>query len=670
MIDGLPHRGLRKGWPMLAIGASLGLGANAANAQLTDPPAPPAPVAIDRTAVTGQRAAENALRAADDGFGTRIGRESVGIYKTTKVRGFSPIDAGNIRIDGLYFDQAWPIGSHLLEATNIRVGIATLGLPFPSPTGIVDYRLRKPGDELAASLLAAADAWGTVSFEGDISAPIIADRLSVAGGVTINHFNDYNGTRTRSSELSAALRWTPTANIEITPFWSRERQNAQDGVLYLPAGDYLPPPVTRRRFLGPDWARFEGSFTNYGVLATVRPGKGWTLRAGLFRSVIDSHQEFSNLLVDLLPDGRGDQLIIADPPSRSASTSGELRLSRSVSEGPRRHQLHFSLRGRAGDRSFDGSDYADLGTTVVDGIVTAPKPAFLFTEQQQDRVRQWTAGIAYEGRWAGIGELGIGVSRTDYRKRIGLPGLPPVSTDASPWLFNVNVTAQVAHGLVAYAGYVTGLEESGVAPANASNRNEPLPAISTSQRDAGLRWSITPKLALIAGVFDVRKPYYNLAADGRFALLGNVVNRGIEVSMAGAVTPRLNIVAGAVLLRPQVTGEAVTRGIVGARPVGAISQRVQGNIDWRLPFLDGVSVDSRIAYQSAQTATVDNNVRVPARTIVDVGGRYRFTLAGKDATLRLVVANIFDKRGFDAKGAGVYDIIPRRLASGYLTIDF
>ncbi|NDP48423.1 MAG: TonB-dependent receptor, partial [Sulfuriferula multivorans] len=278
--------------------------------------------------------------------------------------------------------------------------------------------------------------------------------------------------------------------------------------------------------------------------------------------------------------------------------------------------------------------------------------------------------IAYEGRWRGLGAIGIGISRTSYHKRIGLPGLPPVSTDAQPWLFNVNAAVNVLPQLVAYAGYVTGLEESGVAPANATNRNEALPAIRTSQRDAGVRWAVTPKVAVIAGVFDVRKPYYNLASDGRFALLGDVVNRGIEASVAGAVTPRLNVVVGAVLLRARVTGEAVAQGRVGALPVGSIARRLQGNIDWRTPFLPGVSLDAKVSYQSAQTATTNNSVAIPSRTTVDIGGRYSFKLDGKAATLRVAVVNVFDVQGFDLKGAGAYDIIPGRLASAYLTIDF
>ena len=56
-------------------------------------------------AANAQRAGENAVAAAEDAFGTAIGTESIGLYSTTSARGFSPSDAGNVRIDGLYFDQ-------------------------------------------------------------------------------------------------------------------------------------------------------------------------------------------------------------------------------------------------------------------------------------------------------------------------------------------------------------------------------------------------------------------------------------------------------------------------------------------------------------------------------------------------------------------------------------
>src|SRR5207245_3996795 len=38
-------------------------------------------------------------------FGLRLGLESIGLYGPGGVRGFNPQSAGNVRIDGLYFDQ-------------------------------------------------------------------------------------------------------------------------------------------------------------------------------------------------------------------------------------------------------------------------------------------------------------------------------------------------------------------------------------------------------------------------------------------------------------------------------------------------------------------------------------------------------------------------------------
>ena len=84
-------------------------------------------------------------------------------------------------------------------------------------------------------------------------------------------------------------------------------------------------------------------------------------------------------------------------------------------------------------------------------------------------MRQIIAGIAWEARWPGVGELSLGVQGTRYSKRIGLPSLPPVATDASPLHYNATLAIEITPRLVAYAGTVTGLEESGIALGNAAN---------------------------------------------------------------------------------------------------------------------------------------------------------------------------------------------------------
>lgn len=638
-------------------------------AMLAAPALAQTPPPADTTAATGARAAENAVRSAADAFGTSIGRETIGLYNSGNVRGFSPTAAGNIRIDGLFFDQVWGLNSRLRRTTNIRVGLSAFGSPFPAPTGIVDYAFRKPGDKKALSLLGATNQWGSSSLEVDANFSV-DDRLSLALGGAVIDDRFYNATRAGFWQLSAALRYAPTADVEIVPYVARSEGFDQTGPIFLPAGEALPPRLPRRFFQGPSWTRYRGVALNAGLLSSWQIAPTWQLRAGLFRSLFDDVRSFANLITDLTPDGAGKQLIFADPPQKFASTSGELRLTHSIADGPRAHIVHASLRARAGDRRFGGSDLVELGATSIFVPTTAPAPQFNFSPQQEDRVRQWTAGLAYEGRWPGVGEINIGVQKTRYRKRIGLPEEPPVATDASPFLFNVNVAAEITPRLVAYGGYVTGLEESGIAPGNAVNRNEALPAIRTSQRDVGLRFAVTDEVKLVGGLFDVRKPYFNLDANGRFDALGDVVNQGLEASIAGPVTARLSIVAGAVLLRPRVTGEGVALGRVGPRPVGAISRRLELNADWRPPWVEGLSLDVSASHRSAETATVSNLTVIPARTLVDFGGRYQFKLAGQSATLRLQIENLTDLQGFELQGAGAFDMIPGRRFGGYVTVDF
>ena len=83
-------------------------------------------------AALAQRAEENVTTDSEDAFGRSIGNESIGIYNEGDVRGFSPIEAGNVRLEGLYFDLLGHLTSRLVEGSTIRVGdrLAELSVSF------------------------------------------------------------------------------------------------------------------------------------------------------------------------------------------------------------------------------------------------------------------------------------------------------------------------------------------------------------------------------------------------------------------------------------------------------------------------------------------------------------------------------------------------------------
>jgi outer membrane receptor protein involved in Fe transport len=227
--------------------------------------------------------------------------------------------------------------------------------------------------------------------------------------------------------------------------------------------------------------------------------------------------------------------------------------------------------------------------------------------------------------WDGPAAMGFtdGIFAGAMLDRNGLrPARYYVTTDDRLLLYNITIAANITPTLVVYAGTVNGLEESGVAPGNAINRNVALPAIRTRQIDAGLRLALTDQIKLVAGVFDITKPYFNLDANGRFDVLGDVSNRGVEASIAGPLTPTLSVVAGGVFALLDIVVRAVSddRMLEAELLVG----RIEEVHLVRISRDELVHVDrARLPDAMATRPRLDVVLRVPVGVVDDdrVGGR-------------------------------------------------
>ena len=123
-------------------------------------------------AAWGQRTGENAVDSAEDAFGTSVGNERVGLYSPFGARGFSPVQAGNVRINGMYFDYQADINQRLISGSNVRVGLTAQGYPFPAPTGVADFSLRLPGSGAVASTVVGIGPFGGPRVEVDTQLPV------------------------------------------------------------------------------------------------------------------------------------------------------------------------------------------------------------------------------------------------------------------------------------------------------------------------------------------------------------------------------------------------------------------------------------------------------------------------------------------------------------------
>ena len=615
-----------------------------------------------------QRVDDNAVTQAADAFGINIDGENLGLYSPSGVRGFSPTAAGNIRLDGLYFDNAANITSRLVGGYRIFVGGSVLGHPFPAPSGIADFTIRKP-DHNVLSADVDVDSFGGRFTEVDGQWRDALPHLGIAGGLGLYRYDQWYGGTSHVTSSAMTARWRPDAAIELIPFWSRIDDDRDESVPILLLDGVSPPDAGHaHRFTGQHWAKAHEIASNDGLIANAVLGD-WRVRAGLFRSVDHLPINYQPTITDSGDVDNAARGMIAEKSQSADATSGQIQASRIFHDGPRQHQVMLAAWARDHHRSYGATDSADLAPAPIDDALFVPEPDFHFAAPTRDHVRQLTVGLAYQGSWKNVGELDLGIEKTHYTKAVVTPtGTLPTSRDA-PLLFNASVAIQLASTLSLYSGISRGLEESDVAPSIAVNRNEAPPAIRTRQIDAGARWVLNPKMTLIVGLFRIDKPYYGLDDARYFRRLGKIRHQGEEVSLSGSPLDGLSIVGGAVLLDASLSGSEVSSGAIGRRPAGSTPLTLIANADYRLPMAKAWSFDIGLERDGRRVVSVDNQVRLPARNLIDLGMRYRFRMLGKPTVLRVQGQNITNNFSWDVVGAGALMVHQPRQIYAKLTTD-
>jgi iron complex outermembrane receptor protein len=617
-----------------------------------------------------QRAAENAVTTASDAFGTSVGDESIGLYASGDVRGFSAFAAGNVRIEGLYFDLQGALVDQVEAGSTIQVGLSAMGYPFPAPTGIVDYQLRRVGNEAVVSVrLGLGDYFGP-NASIDASLPL-GKRVGLNVGASAERFEYADGADLWFARHGGVLRWAPIDDVELTTFFSRyDYGDEEASPTIFTAGAFLPPRIERRRFYGQDWADWRGHSQNYGALGKARLGV-WRIAAGAFESEFTFDEYGAIFYRNTRSDGSAERAVLLGEDQRSSSTSGEFQVMRDFVRGERLHRIIGSIRARRVQEDLGGFAFAALGAGRIGVPDPVSQPPVTFGDLTRDSVQQETAALGYELRWQGRGELNVGLQKTRYEKTVLVPGAPPATGRDSPRLWNASAALTLSDALVVYGATTRGLEESGTAPPNATNANQVLPALQTRQAEVGLRYVLPGGMRLVTAAFDVRRPYFEIdASDGAYRVLGDVKHAGVELSLAGEPVDGLSVVAGAVLLRPRVTGEAVRAERLGERPLGIASTLVDLRLDYRLQGIPGASIDFGAVYNGRRVARTDNSLYIPERVVIDVGARYRFALGRAPAVLRVQIRNATNVFGWRVLGGGGFAYLPERRIVASIAADF
>lgn len=616
-------------------------------------PAVPLPLrAQEQTDATEQeRALTTATSAAGDAFGERVGIDQIGLYGESQARGFDLQSSGAYRIDGAYFVRAAPLSDSVASGLTVRVGVAATALDLPSPSGVVVYRLREPGPRSALTMTTGLREYETAHLELLATTVNGSGTLGIVGHALIRPEVNYaTGQEGPAHNAGAVIRWRPDAQTTARLFGSYSTASYDGGFAVLPIDGVEPPTIRARLNYGPDWAKTDVEDINFGLLVDRNWG-GWSLAASAFRSISRAERsDFTILATDR--DGNVDSTLIYTPPVETSADSAELRLARTFNWLGASHRVGVAARYRRslGERAM--ATAFDAGSFTLDeGPASTPPPAIpADVIRGEDLVRQSILSATYGAEIGDRAQIRLGAHRSRYDKRV-LDFEDNVSRRVEEsWLYNASAIWRPWDPLRLFASYVTGLEEAGVAPASATNRGEILAPVEARQIEIGARYELTPRLNLIVAGFDIEKPIYGLRGDGAFALVGDVRHRGAEISVAGRVGPLTNVVVGAVLLDPRVSGALVEAGAVGATPPGVSPFSFTSSVEHN--FAAGWSVDAQFKYDAPREIDTTNSAKASVGPVIDVGARWDYAGAPVPLSLRAQLLNVTDQRGYVATPSG------------------
>jgi iron complex outermembrane receptor protein len=617
-------------------------------------------------AAANAEAQDSAVKSAADAFGERVGTEQSGLYTETQVRGFDLNESGAYRIDDAYFSRAAALNDPVLAGVGVRVGVNAVRLAYPAPSGVVNYRLRQAGPANELRLGVGLRDFGTQVVQGDAS--VRDGDCSFAGGfVWRPAWRLAQGYEGRAFDVGGVGAWQIGPDQRARVFATVYQRSYDGDYAVLPRESAAPPNLETLHQYSPSWAATEAVSSNVGVLYDGKIG-GFTLDAAAFHSLFDMKRtDYTLMSIDA--DGLASATDYRNPARAKRADSAEVRLGRQFESGVIDHLATVSLRGGRTVVDLTSNLAIPLGDfDLHDGDAPDGVERPWSGTRGTDTAEQVTVSAGYGLAWRDRLQLRFALHRTRYDKDV--LSIAGVRTDgvSEATLYNSSAVFGITDRTTLFGSWVTGLEEAGVAPTSAINRDEVLPPVEARQFELGVRHALTTELNFIAALFDVSRPTSGFRADRSFGAVGEVRHRGIEGSIAGMLGATTRVVVGAVAFRSDVTGPLVNAGTVGAHAAGVSQRLINASVERQLA--KGWSADAVVSYSGERWADTANTFRMPAVTLVSLGARRKFMLANRPAEFRLLASNLTGVEGYWAAPSGVFSPIPPRTVRALLTLTF
>ncbi|EHP38423.1 ferric siderophore receptor protein [Cupriavidus basilensis OR16] len=595
-----------------------------------------------------------------------------GILDAFTIRGF-PVGNGNfgeIAFDGMYgVASNYRVSTGYIERIELIKG-PTAMLIGMAPSGSVGGGInivpkRATGPDLAqvtADYAASSQLGGNL----DVSRRFGAERqfgIRINGNYRAGDTNLDNQSR-NASALALALDYQgERLRATLDLIGQRETITAPSRLLHIVPGIAVPDAPDGRRNISQTWensgirdqsllVRAEYDISDQ-LTGFVAGGGGRTRVARLFAitptiidevgdiAVLDSNYKFNVARTT------------ADTGLRARFGTGVVGHDLSVVVSDYRDQL---------ERSFNNATTTSLTNLYQPVALPAqhiPEPASV-PKVSQTRL----SGVALADTLSMLDkrlQLTLGLRHQQVRSdNFSTAGAIASHYDQGAWTPMAGLVAKPWQHVSLYANRTEGLSKGDTAPGSASNAGEVFAPYKSRQFELGVKVEQGGMMASVSA-FQITKASGQMSGT-RFAADGEQRNRGLEFGLYGEVVAGVRLLASATVLDARIVRSSNPES-AGKTAVGAPALQANLGAEWDAGFAPGLTLAGGLVYTGRQYVDQANAQSIPHWTRVDIGARYRTTVARRQATFRLNVRNVFDRHDWAAVDAygGLAQAEPRTL---------
>lgn len=593
-------------------------------------------------------------------------------YDWLYIRGFNSY--GTMWLDGLAIagdpsNYSTPsINPYSLERVEVIKGPASVLYGRTVPGGLVNQVSKRPETTPHREINIGTSAFGGVQSSFDFTGPVTQDgewsyRLLGQGR---NMHTQIDHERDKQFMIAPSLTWAPTKDTSLTMYGYYQRDRPVFNPRFYPAiGTLLPNPagqIPRDVFLGdPDWGGFNRDYYHLGYEFEHEFNENWTIRQNMRYG--RSSQDMNLLLVNPAfayfgaPSSQLER-VTAVSDDWTSTFAVDTQAETKFETGTLDHTVLFGVdyvRG-VSSTNFGNSDRSVTvpGIDYNNPVYGLKYPLAAVTTsglQKQNQIGLYVQDQIRYDRWVGTFGLRYDRSDIDTTNRMK-PDSLVVSTNDNAISGRAGLTYLFDNGLAPYVSYST----SFLPLMGTDYKNDPYEAQTARQIELGVKYEPAGGRGMISlSLFqltqdNVLTPYSkdpNPVRPTLFEQDGKQRVRGIEIDGKYELTPEIGIMAAYAYSNSKVLSSN-NPDALGREMLRLPEHQGSAWVQYTPYAVQGLSLSAGVrAMSSYQTdSTYFDELRIPSRTLVDIGMEYDFGALKKEfegTKLRVNVTNLFDK---------------------------